>query len=739
MKKDNTFLYQSSIGAWLVFLFACAAISTFTSCSGEDDIPPPSAYVPPMEDSTGACPFIFITPTLSGETVLDFECEGPEEFSFFGESNSSINISYADNPDATGINTSEKVVEVMQGAGVEGWAGFFFDLSEKVDFSANNAIKLKVYSSYPEQTVNLKLEDSTDGSISKELSVVTTLVDEWEEVSFAFTPTDSDKFDRFVLFFNFFGDKDVETVHYFDDVTMGTATVVAEPDPVPSVAAPFPFASEDVVISLFSNAYTNVPVDTWRTDWSNATLLDTMIQGDDVKQYSDLNFVGIETVMNQIDATAMTHFHTDIWTASATEIRIKLVDFGPNGMYDNGGDDSEHEILIENPSLEEWVSLDIPLADFTGLTSRANIAQLIYSAATSGPTVFMDNIYFYDIAGVVLSPLSPAPVPTFTQANVISMFSDAYADVPVDTWRTDWSDGALEDTDVMGDAVKQYSALNFVGIETVMNQIDATAMSHFHLDFWTANATEFRVKLVDFGLNGMYDNGGDDSEHEIVIENPTQEEWVSLDIPLADFTGLASKANIAQVVLSGNPAGQFTVFIDNVFFHNNMNPNFPSAAASTPTLAADNVISMYSDAYTNVTVDTWRTDWSDAAFEEVSVAGNPTLNYTELNFVGAETVMNQIDATNMTHFHLNVWSPNAEEFRIKLVDFGANGVYDNGGDDREHELTFTTLTAGEWNTLDIPLADFTELTTRANIAQLIFSGNPSGDLTVFIDNVLFHN
>ena len=105
-----------------------------------------------------------------------------------------------------------------------------------------------------------------------------------------------------------------------------------------------------------------------------------------------------------------------------------------------------------------------------------------------------------------------------------------------------------------------------MGIETVANPIDATEMTHFHTDVWTADATEIRIKLVDFGADGAYD-GGDDVEHEITIANPEQGTWISLDIPLSDFTGLTTTANIAQLIYAGQPAGSMTVFVDNVYFH----------------------------------------------------------------------------------------------------------------------------------------------------------------------------
>src|SRR5690606_3451523 len=117
----------------------------------------------------------------------------------------------------------------------------------------------------------------------------------------------------------------------------------------------------------------------------------------------------------------------------------------------------------------------------------------------------------------------------------------------------------------------------------------------------------------DFGANGVY-QGGDDVEHEITYEAPPQNTWVSYDIPLANFTGLLTKEHIAQLIFSGTPVGGGTVFIDNVYFTNEANsvPTDPTVAAPTPTLPQADVISMFSNAYTNVPVDTWKTDWSDA-------------------------------------------------------------------------------------------------------------------------------
>lgn len=335
---------------------------------------------------------------------------------------------------------------------------------------------------------------------------------------------------------------------------------------------------------------------------------------------------------------------------------------------------------------------------------------------------------------VTVTNLFAAPVPVIPAGNVISLFSDSYTNVAVDTWRTSWSQATLEDIEISGNKTKKYSALNFVGIEATTSPINASAMTFFHTDIWSSDFSEFKVKLVDFGADGAF-GGGDDKEHEITISNPEKEKWVSLDIPLSNFTGLTTRGHIAQLIFVGAPSGKTTVYVDNVFFYNKA---ASITAAPTPALAASKVISMFSDAYTNVAVDTWRTSWSVATLTDVSIEGNATKKYSALNFVGIEATTTPINATGMTHFHTDVWSSDFTEFKVKLVDFGADGAF-GGGDDKEHEITVTSPAKNSWIILDIPLTSFTGLTTRGHIAQLIYVAAPSGSSTVYIDNVYFHN
>jgi len=517
----------------------------------------------------------------------------------------------------------------------------------------------------------------------------------------------------------------------------------------PEAAAPTPEVDAAKVISLFSNAYTNVTVDTWSAEWDNADVEDVQIGGNDTKRYSNLSFAGIEFTSAPIDASSMTHFHMDIWTADETAapavFKIKLVDFGADGAFD-GGDDVEHEITLDastTPALAtgSWVSIDVPFSRFANLTTRGSLAQMIISGDPN--TVFVDNVYFYE--GDVSSPETAAPTPTVDAANVISLFSDAYDNVTVDTWSAGWDAADVSDVEIEGNATKKYDNLSFAGIEFTSAPVDASEMSHFHMDIWTPDATTnaaFKIKLVDFGADAAF-GGGDDVEHEITLDaasTPALQtgSWVSIDLPFSAFTGLTTRGALAQMIISGDPN---TVFVDNVYFHQSA-PSAPTAAAPTPEYAAADVISLFSDAYEDVTVDTWSASWDNADVANVEVDGNATKKYTNLVFAGIEFTSAPVDASGMTHILLNIWTPDATTdaaFKIKLVDFGANGAF-GGDDDVEHELTLTAsstpaLATGSWLALDIPLSEFTGLTTKGALAQLIISGDPD---TVFVDNVLFH-
>jgi Secretion system C-terminal sorting domain len=498
----------------------------------------------------------------------------------------------------------------------------------------------------------------------------------------------------------------------------------------PTVAAPTPTQPAVNVISMFSNAYTNVPVDTWSTSWDVADVADVAIAGNATKLYTNLDFAGIEFLTPLINANTMQYFHIDVWTPNATQFGVKLVDIGANGVF-GGGDDVEHLYMVTPLNQGGWNSYDIPLASFTGLTTKEHLAQLILVGVPSGAsTAYIDNVYFYKVPSTV--PLVAAPTPTRLAANVISMFSNAYTNVPVDTWSTGWDVADVADVVIAGNATKLYTNLDFAGIEFLTPLINANAMQYFHIDVWTPNATQFGVKLVDIGANGVF-GGGDDVEHLYMVTPLNQGGWNSYDIPFASFTGLTTREHLAQMILVGVPSGTTTAYVDNVYFYK-VPPTTPMVAAPTPpNRAPADVISIYSGVYTNETGVIFNPYWGQPAgptvITDVLIAGNPTKKYDLLNYQGTQLAA-PINLTTFDKMHLDIWTPNCTSFKVFLINTSTG-----------QEQPFDIIpTIGGWNSIDIPLTAFSSFVAAVNLSavdQLKFVALPSGSSTIFLDNLYF--
>ena len=382
-------------------------------------------------------------------------------------------------------------------------------------------------------------------------------------------------------------------------------------------------------------------------------------------------------------------------------------------------------------------------------TSVATVSSLgAISVISGGTAIITAKLNGVTAAGSLtlnsLGVFTPAPTPLQLPANVISIFSDTYTNVPVEYYNGYYAPyqttQGQADINVNGNKVIKYSQFNFVGIQFAQPTINASDMTHIHIDVKVQNTTGVRntIKLAlnDFGADGTF-GGGNDTGFQVTITNAnlSTNNWVGIDIPLSNFTGLASRTHLAQIILE-TASGITDLLVDNIYFYKV--PTGPSIAAPTPTLPAANVISLFSNQYTNVPVDTWRTSWSAASFADVTVAGNATKEYSNLDFVGIETVSNQINASAMTFVHIDVWSANFTSFSLKLVDFGANAAF-GGGDDSEFQRNFAAPAQGQWISYDLPLSSFTGLLSRQHLAQYILVAQPSGSAKVYIDNLYFHN
>ncbi len=198
-------------------------------------------------------------------------------------------------------------------------------------------------------------------------------------------------------------------------IGMGSATITAQLNGVRAAgsltidvsdafeSAPTPTQAAADVISIFSDAYTNVPVDFFNGFFGDVqTTLGgaTTIGNENLLQYTELNFVAIEFKNPTINVSEMTHVHVDIQIQEDIDpsdfITIELGDFGPDNVF-GGGNDTSSRVRFDSAALtsNEWISLDIPLSDFTSLPSRMNLAQFFFISDGTISNILADNVYFY--------------------------------------------------------------------------------------------------------------------------------------------------------------------------------------------------------------------------------------------------------------------------------------------------------------------------------------------------------
>ena len=177
----------------------------------------------------------------------------------------------------------------------------------------------------------------------------------------------------------------IETTVYTEDfeVTEIISPLTSAPTP--------PSRQPDDVISLYSDVYTNIELSELNPGWGQTTTLtEVQVEGNNTWFYNDLNYTGIVTDYgNATDVSAMEFVHFDYWTPDATVLGLKLV----NTSYADG-DPLKEDIEFADPiSLGEWVSVDIPLAEYT--TDVSGITQLLFDTIGNNAIIYVDNLYFY--------------------------------------------------------------------------------------------------------------------------------------------------------------------------------------------------------------------------------------------------------------------------------------------------------------------------------------------------------
>lgn len=490
------------------------------------------------------------------------------------------------------------------------------------------------------------------------------------------------------------------------------------------------------------------------------------------------------------------------FTFDASNAIVKIMIYKPNisniGMKFEGVSPAV-EIQIPNTQINQWQEITFNFSAHIGKTFNriVIIPDFVTSPRPADRIIYFDNIQVPDgvVQGPLPEPTTVPPLPPHRQANVISIYSEAYANIPGTNFNPNWGQSTTVTVDYLaaGNKTLRYQNLNYQG--TQFTNQDVSLYEYLHVDFWTPNATALSFFLISA-------NPTSEKPFPLTI---TQENWVSVDIPLSFFTPPVNLANVFQFKVVGNGV----VYFDNWYFWKNptgagadatlsdlkvdgvtvpgfaptvlnynvalpygttvvplvtatlnnpaaslvinsatslpgttsvvvtsqdqsttltynvhftiMSPE-PSTAPPIPTHAAEDVISIYSDAYTNRPGTNFNPSWGQQTIVtlDYSIAGNNTLRYQNLNYQGTELV--SLNVSEYDYLHVDFWTANSTSltfFLISPVTMEKGFVLE--------------ITPQTWVSVDIPLEYFSPPVNLSEVYQFKVVGN--GD--VWFDNWYF--
>jgi hypothetical protein len=241
----------------------------------------------------------------------------------------------------------------------------------------------------------------------------------------------------------------------------------------------------------------------------------------------------------------------------------------------------------------------------------------------------------------------------------------------------------------------------------------------------TTNATLSDLKVDDTTISGF--DGAVTSYIYKVTEGTTTIPQITAtttisgaETTITQATTIPGDATVLVTATDGSTTETYTVSFNDVI---------PSTAADTPPArnAAD-VISLYSDAYTDV-ASNFDAGWCGSnSVSEIYVAGNKTMAYAG-NACQGIVLDAGIDASAFTNYHVDIYIEAGTDlvgkvFNLKFVGTPTETIFK----EVNHDINGLGLSAGEWISLDgtvdlTTMTGFKEFAVTSSLANSVYYDN----------------
>lgn len=497
----------------------------------------------------------------------------------------------------------------------------------------------------------------------------------------------------------------------------GTSNILAAVSNPPTTLPAAPVHDSNSVLSFFSGVYTNAASISGFSG-TGTTTVETVLGDQMIYIENGLNGWANINLTTPLNIDNYDSLYIDVYVVSgAFDLKV---------MFTDGS-----TTFIIPPKLQEgWNKVGIRLNAYRDLATPPDFTSVskigLINNGGYARTVYVDNIYACGIKTDNTDPELPsqaAPIPAHDAEDVKSIFSDAYTNITeiqsfsgVGTGKFLTAFPGDEMIKISG-GLNNWSNLHFTSVN-----IDN--MEYIHIDIFVVRETG----TVE--LKFRFDDG---IGNEVVRTlNPG---WNNLDIALADLKGTSRLNNVSLFRMLRTNGYPQNVFIDNIYTHGILedtdpgdpsDPNAPTIAAPVPQHAAEDVKSIFSNAYTNITSLV------------LNNAGNPPLEMTQITpFEGDDmmrfTSLNWglikfdpfIDLNDMDYIHFDVWAEGTPSIKAGLGGWASQPTTDA-----------LALKPG-WTSFDIPLNVFRNLSvdlTNVIVLRLI-SSNGFAIGRLYFDNI----
>ena len=437
--------------------------------------------------------------------------------------------------------------------------------------------------------------------------------------------------------------------------------------------------------------------------------------------YEGINF----DLGTALDLTTNKTITMNFWADAATTILLKL--------EQGTGADAE---VTANHTGTGWETISF---NFTSSSKYSRVTLFVDGPGTTAGTFYVDDIIQIGTpiatSGCAGTPVAATSLPLDFEGCETFPSSDNFGSGITSELTVNPSKTGINTSDFVLKVDKPTGSDFYAGIQnTFASNFDLTTTNVFKVKVYSTKANVvFRFELA---LNPQtVPVTGNPAPVFATIANANT--WTEVEFTFTGLPGGPTAYN-QLVIKPDNDQADSPITAGGTYYFDDLTLSSgsggtpltaPNTGAPIPTEAVANVVSVFSDTYTDIAGVNYNPDWGQSGVNDVNAAYNPgdgnlAIGSLNFNYQGMEFASQ--DLSVMEFMHVDVWTPDATDLKVTPIGGG------------ETLVSLTPLTAGVWNSYDIPVSNFTAVNFGA-VTQLKFDGqggvNPSN---IYVDNIYFY-